>query len=122
VYCVTLILKTAPESSTEEMLAVESWVKTQFEDVSFEGESLGGQIKFIVPNAALDGSDTEGGPARRHGNSIAHIIRTLERHKGDLGLLDYNIGAPTLERVFLSVMKDRQVEEEDEKKKAWWRW
>ena len=113
-YHVTLILRSAPESSADEMHGVEAWVRDRFTDVAFEGESLGGQVRFVVPNASAAEGDGRG-------NSIAGIIRTLEAHKDDIGVSEYSIGAPTLERVFLSVVKDNYVEEE-EKRAPWWRW
>ncbi len=109
-YHVTLVLRTAPESSPAEMRAVEDWVRSRFAGVAFEGHSLGGQVRFVVPNAAASG------------NSIGRIIETLENARDELGLEDYAVGTPTLERVFLSVVRENGIEEEEEKgKKRWWR-
>ncbi|KAK3370300.1 hypothetical protein B0H63DRAFT_486711 [Podospora didyma] len=145
-YHVQLLLKTAPHSSEEEMLAVEAWVKSHFEDVRFEGRSLAGQINFMVPAslssssssvataaaaaaaaAALKDEDTisaissspsslisPSSPSSDKGDvgNVSYLIRLLEKNRDNLGLQDYSIGAPTLERVFLGVVKDSYVEEE----------
>ncbi|KAB5536413.1 hypothetical protein GE09DRAFT_326681 [Coniochaeta sp. 2T2.1] len=102
-YHVHLVLRSAPTSSVEEMQAVEDWVRSEFADVTFEGQSLGGQIKFMVPNVG----------ARDGIGGIGRVVEVLEERREEIGLADYSIGAPTLERVFLSVVKDVDVTEED---------
>jgi ABC-type multidrug transport system ATPase subunit len=103
-YHVHLVLGSAPTSTEEEMGKVEDWVKRAFGDVTFEGQSLGGQIKFMVPAVA-------GEQGRKGG--IGYVVEVLEERREDIGLADYSIGAPTLERVFLSVVKDVNAVEED---------
>ena len=145
-YHVTLVLRTAPESAADEMHAVETWVRERFADVAFEGESLGGQVRFVVPNASSSSPVAEAAAAAgsnghahgaggedgttgveagarpvRRGCSISDIIAVLEANKEEMGVAEFSIGAPTLERVFLSVVRDNYVEEE-EKRRPWWRW
>ncbi|KAH8890857.1 P-loop containing nucleoside triphosphate hydrolase protein [Thozetella sp. PMI_491] len=95
-YHVQLVLRTAPLSTDTEMASVESAVRDEFVDVTFEGQSLGGQIKFMVPSTSGD----------HQGRGIGDLINWLEEHREELSLQDYSIGAPTLERVFLNVVKD----------------
>ncbi len=114
-YHVTLILCSAPESSTAEMRAVEDWVCGRFAGAVLEGHSLGGQVRFVVPNSI---SETDGARSGGHKNSIGRIIETLESEREHLGLHDYAVGAPTLERVFLSVVKENGVEEEEDSGKT----
>ncbi|KAL8377817.1 hypothetical protein RB595_008479 [Gaeumannomyces hyphopodioides] len=152
-YHVQLVLRSAPESTRDEMERVEGWVRAQFGGaVAFEGRSLGGQVKFTVPNSEagrgstsssisraataddeavlpedeLGGSDNDRGAAKNNttttlgdNKTIGEVIQTLEAHKEELGLLDYSIGAPTLEKVFMSVVKENYVEEEG-RKRRWW--
>ncbi|KAK0717520.1 hypothetical protein B0T26DRAFT_775989 [Lasiosphaeria miniovina] len=101
VYHVQLLLASAPHSPEHEMHAVEDWVRAEFAHTTFEGPSLGGQVKFMVPASG----------------SVSHLISVLEAHRDQLGLHDYSIGAPTLERVFLSVVKDSYVEEEGKQRR-----
>ncbi|KAL8308657.1 hypothetical protein RB593_006804 [Gaeumannomyces tritici] len=144
-YHVQLVLRSAPESTRDEMERVEAWVRARFGGtVAFEGRSLGGQVKFTVPNseagrgstsssisraATADGeavlpedelSGSSGESTTRGDNkTIGEVIQTLEAHKEELGLLDYSIGAPTLEKVFMSVVKENYVEDEG-RKRRWW--
>lgn len=107
-YHVHLVLRSAPTTGEAEMGVVEEWVRGAFGDVSFEGMSLGGQVKFMV-----------GGK-----EGIGRLVEVLERERDRLGLADYSIGAPTLERVFLSVVREGHgggEEEEVVRRKAWWR-
>ena len=99
----------------EALQSVADWVLRAFPDARFEGKNLGGQVRFIVPAGSPAG-------AEGHGGSYAqHLIETLEQHKEDLALQCYSIGAATMERVFLSVVKESDAVEEDEGKRRW-RW
>jgi ABC-type multidrug transport system ATPase subunit len=138
-YHVHLILKSAPLSTPEEMQHVADWVVESFPacNIQFEGENLGGQVRFIVPaDSAVPtqahsvdiearqavSSDTISPVSPTHGREdksfVKHLIETLEDHKEALGLDCYSIGAATMERVFLSVVNDGEVVEEDDEKKS----
>lgn len=115
-YHVHLVLKSSPVSTAEEMQAVADWVLRVFPHARFEGKNLGGQVRFIVPaDAPLGGEGC--------GVSYAqHLIETLEHHKEALALQCYSMGAATMERVFLSVVKESDAVEADEGKRRWhWR-
>ncbi|KAK3689693.1 hypothetical protein B0T22DRAFT_177099 [Podospora appendiculata] len=114
-YQVQLVLRTAPHSSEEEMTAVETWVRSEFVDVLFEGASLGGLVNFLVPASA-------GEKTGERGNTVGHLIRRLEEHREHLGLQDYSIGAPTLEKVFLSVVMDSYKDEHEEESSRFASW
>ncbi|ETS87179.1 hypothetical protein PFICI_01007 [Pestalotiopsis fici W106-1] len=140
-YHVHLILKSAPLSTPEEMQRVADWVVQRFSgvrsQVTFEGENLGGQVRFRVPADAVvhdsghdatvrdraDEGDDLVSPIENEGQGksfVRHLIDTLEKNKEELGLDCYSIGAATMESVFLSVVKDSDAaEEEDEKKTIW---
>ncbi|KAH8204365.1 hypothetical protein TruAng_001416 [Truncatella angustata] len=141
-YHVHLILKSAPLSSPEEMRNVADWVLQRFSstgsNVQFEGENLGGQVRFRVPaDAMVPGSAPTKSPKHHPSGDdlvspveadenqgeksfVRYLIETLEEYKQELGLDCYSIGAATMERVFLSVVKESDaVEEEDEKKSIW---
>lgn len=140
-YHVHLILKSAPLSTAEEMRHVADWVVERFSgpgsEVKFEGENLGGQVRFRVPADAVVHNREHLQPPSDHRNVgdelvspidaagqgksfVRHLIETLEHNKEELGLDCYSIGAATMESVFLSVVKDSDAaEEEDEKKTIW---
>lgn len=142
-YHVELVLRTAPHSTEDEMWTVEGWVREHFANATFKSASLGGQVKFMVPVSSprhtfehqdggfdarteaetLEGSVSPSKDTSRGGvgGGVGHIIELLEKHREQLGLQDYSIGAPTLERVFLGVVKDDCMKEDGQKKLSFWR-
>src|SRR5437773_7227582 len=135
VYHVSLILQTAPLSTEEEMRRLEDWVRAAIGSerggVVFDGQSLGGQVRFAVPAGAgnaeeeeaeeeeADADDIRPGPARRgtenrEESAIGSLIEKLEANKEALGLEFYSVGGATLERVFMNVVKENNVVEKDE--------
>lgn len=122
-YHVHLILKTAPLSSTDEMAEVARWVEQTFPNVHFEGENLGGQVRFIVPaDSAVPEGVQRAARGGGHRSFVRHMIDTLEARKEQLGVDCYTIGAATMESVFLSVVKESDAwDEEEEKKRPWWK-
>lgn len=110
-YHVELVLKSAPHSTVGEMRAVEEWVGEKFPEARMEGVNLAGLVKFMVPIS----SQPQGGGEM----GVGKVISLLEEHKERLGVQDYSIGAPTLERVFLSVVRDNFVEEDERRRPAW---
>ncbi|KAI8632504.1 hypothetical protein F5Y19DRAFT_421495 [Xylariaceae sp. FL1651] len=133
-YHVHLILNSAPLSTPEEMRDVAEWVDDTFPNVKFEGENLGGQVRFIVPAdskvpAPASAPHDALGRGRGEGEISAaqsftrYLIETLEARKQDLGLDCYSISAATMESVFLRVVKETDAEEDERiEKKPWWRW
>ncbi|KAI8690854.1 hypothetical protein NCS56_00076900 [Fusarium sp. Ph1] len=105
VYYVSLLLKTAPTSAVEEMERVRSWVLAALPGAQLERDMLGGQVRFTIPGAS----------------PVARVIELLERSKDEVGVEYYSIGGATLERVFLSVVRENNVQEEDgvEKGRFW---
>ncbi|KAH8896791.1 P-loop containing nucleoside triphosphate hydrolase protein [Thozetella sp. PMI_491] len=106
---ISLILATAPLSDPEEVQLLEDWVRRELGPAGalLDGESLGGQVRFSVPVDQGVGSVAVGG--------IAAIIEKLEASKKDLGIGYYAVGSATLEWVFMNVVTDNHVLEEDEK-------
>ncbi|KAI1074427.1 P-loop containing nucleoside triphosphate hydrolase protein [Whalleya microplaca] len=128
-YHVHLILRSAPLSTTQEMRWVADWVRNTFPDVQFEGENLGGQVRFIVPAnsrvpVAAQRRDGEGeGDGAATQSFTRFLIETLEAKKADLGVDCYSISAATMESVFLKVVKESDAaEDEGREKKGWRRW
>lgn len=107
VYYVSLLLATAPNSTPDEMENVRHWVLDQLPGAQLERDMLGGQVRFTIP-----------------GNSpVAGVIGLFERGKQEMGIEYYSIGGATLERVFLSVVRENNVQEEDGKDKGGvWSW
>ncbi|OTB14249.1 hypothetical protein K445DRAFT_368081 [Daldinia sp. EC12] len=123
-YHVHLILRSAPLSTAEEMRNVETWVRRTFggDALRFEGESLGGQVRFVVP-ADSKVPDSEGGQHAATRSFTRYLIETLEARKDGLGIDCYSISAATMESVFMKVVKESDAsEDEGRQQKPWWRW
>lgn len=102
VYYVSILLKSAPNSSIEEMERLRVWIQNRIPNSKLEREVMGGQIRFTIP-----GSDRSGQ------NAVTEVIQILEREKESVGIEYYSIGGATLERVFLNVVRENNVNEED---------
>jgi ATP-binding cassette, subfamily A (ABC1), member 3 len=133
-YHVHIVLKSAPNSSPQEMKDVEIWVGKSFPGARLDPfGSHQGQIKFEIPANTKDFNNPESdantadedivavarleGPSkvveRGKGKSILReLFRVLENGKDDIGLQYYSIGATTLNDVFLNVVRDNNVKEE----------
>ncbi|KAK2616477.1 hypothetical protein QQS21_000519 [Conoideocrella luteorostrata] len=102
-YFASLVLASAPTSSQDEMDRVKDWVQAIAPNARFEREILGGQVRFTVPSSAS--SEDSALP-------VVKLIETIEQDKNMMGIEHYCISGPTLEDVFLSVVKENNVEEE----------
>jgi ATP-binding cassette subfamily A (ABC1) protein 3 len=125
VYEVHLVLATSPASTDQETKHVEAWVRQMFAGASFEGVNLGGQIRFVIdaarPLLASHGSQVASLPGDKR-SRVHQLIKTLEEHKESIGIAYYTVGMGTLEMVFLKIVKECNVVEEEEKaKKPRWK-
>lgn len=128
-YHVHMVLKSAPTSTRLEMENVESWVLESFSGARLDPfGNYHGQIKFSIPAKAEHERDNshesnspsgvdaitlaDGGPQRGR-NIVAELFNTLEKHKEAIGLEHYSVGATTLDDVFLNVVRENNVREED---------
>jgi ATP-binding cassette subfamily A (ABC1) protein 3 len=140
VYHVHLVLKTAPESERDEMESVENWVKGRFEGCKIDAwGSVGGQIRFSVPAcggvglekgaveergagegvdeiSSIGGRKGKGRGGGRNG-SVGELFRILEASKEELGLAFYSVRATSMDEVFLTVVRENNVREEEAHRK-----
>ena len=125
VYHVHLVLKSAPQSTREEMIHVEQWVEQAFSGVQFDNYgSLHGQVKFSVPAVFSENLENiHGDPIetvsaeRTHAvpqkkSVVRALFSQLEENKQVIGLRSYSVGATTLDQVFLNVVSENNVREE----------
>jgi hypothetical protein len=102
-------LKSAPESTFDEMKAFWEFICTRVSGVTLERDMSRGQIRFAVPTAHC----TE------HGSSkIIRISEIMEESKEALGVAYYSVSGATLEGAFLNVIQgnDFQVADDGVKK------
>jgi ATP-binding cassette subfamily A (ABC1) protein 3 len=139
-WVVQLVLKSAPDTSTEEMERVKEWVRRRVPGVEMDkwGARGGGhgQLRFKVlkapntsssistsPSAAVSSDldkektvETDIIPVQTNSsvlelNSIHGLITLLEMNREHLGLEYYSVSPTTLDEVFLRVVGEEEEEE-----------
>ncbi|KAI9668995.1 MAG: hypothetical protein M1817_005152 [Caeruleum heppii] len=110
-YYVHLITKSAPHTTTEEMMLLRDWIANQFAGADIEEKTFHGQVRFNVP--ARTGRDGMSSDERKEGGGISDLFRVLEQNKDGLGLEYYSVSRTTLDQVFLTIVGKHQVEEEN---------
>ncbi|ETS74227.1 hypothetical protein PFICI_14093 [Pestalotiopsis fici W106-1] len=130
---VHLVSKSAPHSTPEEMERVRRWVVEAFPGAQVEEKTYHGQMRFSVPaSEVIQGSETpndlvrpdRSGDLQRERSAIGQLIILLEQQKEALGIEHYSVTPTTLDQVFLTIVGQHNVKEEnyDEKaKRSWWR-
>lgn len=101
---VSLLLSSAPHSSVEEMELVRDWVFDNVRGAKLERNMMGGQVQFTMP-----GRDEEGF------SPVPKLVTLLEKRKKELGIEYYSVSGATLERVFLGVVRENFIEEDEQK-------
>ncbi|KAK9377645.1 uncharacterized protein V1513DRAFT_434837 [Lipomyces chichibuensis] len=98
-YVVHILCASAPSTSNEEVALVLNWAKDKFSRMQVEERRYaGGQLTFSVPiQDTLKASD---------------IFKILEHDKDKLGIRYYSISQPSLEQVFLKIVREHNVIEE----------
>ncbi|KAH7077388.1 hypothetical protein FB567DRAFT_632250 [Paraphoma chrysanthemicola] len=140
-WVVQLVLKSAPDTTEQEMESVKEWVRQRIPGVQLDkwGSRGGGhgQLRFKVLKAAADPSTapvvedkesklleadvrpvtTNASSASIDLNSIPGLIQLLETNREQLGLEYYSVSPTTLDEVFLRVVGEEEEEEAGKKKK-----
>jgi ABC-type multidrug transport system ATPase subunit len=135
-WVVQLVLKSAPDTTEQEMESVKEWVRQRIPGVQLDkwGSRGGGhgQLRFKVLKAAVDRTsapaevedkegklleadvrlvDTNASSASFDLNSIPGLIQLLETNREQLGLEYYSVSPTTLDEVFLRVVGEEEEEE-----------
>lgn len=129
---VHLVSNTAPRTSVEEMDSIMAWIKQRLPSARVEDKSYHGQTRFAV--AAEDvlalmasghpsrGSNDEKAISNANHSAIGLLVVLLEENKRQLGISHFSVSPTTLDQVFLSVVGQHNVQEEnyEEKKPSVW--
>ncbi|KAH9878382.1 hypothetical protein IAQ61_001654 [Plenodomus lingam] len=135
-WVVQLVLKSAPETTEEEMETVKSWIRSRIPGVQLDkwGSRGGGhgQLRFKVlktarveddsahPELATEKGDvnsTKMSQIRTNASSasdlggIPGLIQLLESHREEIGLEYYSVSPTTLDEVFLRVVGEEEEED-----------
>lgn len=133
-WVVQLVLRSAPETTTEEMEAVKGWVSQRIPGVQMDkwGSRGGGhgQLRFKVLKSAASSAMPEKGAdsQTQHMEATASsasdlggipgLIQLLESNREELGLEYYSVSPTTLDEVFLRVVGEEDEESGGKEKKG----
>ena len=119
----------APHTSDVDMIRVRDWVQNTFRGAVIEQKTYHGQLRFSVPAASTKDLEqnsssqddeissrfgtTKNPVAASTGGTIGNLFSKLEEVKGDLGIQYYSVSQTSLDQVFLIIVGQHQVEEEN---------
>lgn len=134
---VHLVSNTAPRTSDAEMQRIMHWVQRRLPSATVEDKSYHGQTRFSVQTSdvlALSGrqvsqktlgseEDADASNARQTQSALGQLVVLLEKHKQELGISHFSVSPTTLDQVFLSIVGQHNVQEENsqEEKRSVWR-
>jgi len=134
-----LVLKSAPQSSEQEMSGVRTWIEERFPGAEMERQPWHGQMRFNIPSTshlppesststtitepATGSSSAAGEAGKGEGEepSVGSLFVLLEENKANLGLEFYSVSVSTFDEIFLKVVKKHGVGEEDHAEVTAWR-
>ncbi|KAM5346458.1 hypothetical protein ACJ41O_009463 [Fusarium nematophilum] len=125
-----LVSNTAPRTSEEEMGRIINWIRQTLPSADVDEKTYHGQIRFSVGAsqvlAATSGRDEEQITKTDKDlsqSAIGHLVVLLEENKQQLGVGHYSVSPTTLDQVFLTIVGQHNVKEEnsEEKKESIWR-
>jgi ABC-type multidrug transport system ATPase subunit len=126
---VHLVSLTAPRTSDEEMQKVINWIQSTFPSATVDEKTYHGQMRFSVrPSEVLAVSQGRTEDVILQENldisqsSIGHLVLMLEDRKAELGIGHYSVSPTTLDQVFLTIVGQHNVREEnsEEEKQGMW--
>ncbi|KAL6918070.1 hypothetical protein ACHAPO_000117 [Fusarium lateritium] len=125
-----LVSSTAPRTSDEEMARIMNWIRTTLPSADVDQKTYHGQIRFSILAgqvlAATSGRREEeitGKDEDLSQSAIGHLVVLLEENKEQLGVGHYSVSPTTLDQVFLSIVGQHNIKEEnsEEKKVSLWK-
>ncbi|RBR26597.1 uncharacterized protein FIESC28_00594 [Fusarium coffeatum] len=125
-----LVSSTAPRTSDEEMARITDWIRQTLPSADVDEKTYHGQIRFSVRAAqvlaATSGRREDEITSKNEDlsqSAIGHLVVLLEENKQKLGVGHYSVSPTTLDQVFLSIVGQHNVKEEnsEEKKVSTWK-
>ncbi|KAH6894361.1 hypothetical protein B0T10DRAFT_480285 [Thelonectria olida] len=119
-----LVSVTAPRTTDEEMNKTMQWIRQTLPSAQVDEKTYHGQIRFSVRASQVlattqgrqeseivkDGQDITQ-------SAIGHLVVLLEEHKQQLGIGHYSVCPTTLDQVFLTIVGQHNVKEENSEEK-----
>jgi ABC-type multidrug transport system ATPase subunit len=141
-YHVHLVHSQAPHTTDETMERIRDWVQENFPGAVIEQKTYHGQVRFSIPaTAASSSSNTEiteyaespvaeeeelgpelryqswpivpGGARAANESIVSSIFSKLEQSKTVLGVQYYSVSQTTLDQVFLAIVGQHNIREEN---------
>ncbi|KAF5648374.1 ABC transporter [Fusarium sp. NRRL 52700] len=126
-----LVAKTAPRTTQEEMDRMTNWIRQTLPSADVDEKTYHGQIRFslradqvLAATSGRKGEEiTNDRDVDLSQSAIGHLVVLLEENKAKLGVGHYSVMPTTLDQVFLTIVGQHNVEEEnsEEKKQSIWR-
>ncbi|KAJ5104760.1 hypothetical protein NUU61_002107 [Penicillium alfredii] len=126
VYQVHLVHAQAPHTSDDNMGSIRNWVHATFPGAVIEQKTYHGQLRFSVPatqqndtssspddEILVDGRKPDSASAAPGSSGIGTLFSCLEENKGRLGVQYYSVSQTTMDQVFLTIVGQHNVEEEN---------
>ncbi|KHO01664.1 ABC transporter-like protein [Metarhizium album ARSEF 1941] len=134
---VHLVSSAAPRTTDEEMQRLISWIQARLPSAKVDTKTYHGQLRFCVSASEMSvlhrqGAnstaeditlhDSDMAHAARQGSAMGQLIVLLEENKKMLGLSHYSVSPTTLDQVFLAIVSQHNVREEnyEEKRQSGW--
>ncbi|KAE8139449.1 hypothetical protein BDV38DRAFT_291459 [Aspergillus pseudotamarii] len=127
-YHVHLVHSLAPHTSEEDMHRIRTWVSQNFLGAVIEEKTYHGQLRFTVPATGSDSTeydcyddditprsepDLDMIKGENGNNSIVKLFSHLEESKEELGIQFYSVSQTTLDQVFLTIVGQHDIAEEN---------
>ncbi|KAF7553231.1 hypothetical protein G7046_g7158 [Stylonectria norvegica] len=121
-----LVSVDAPRTSDEDTDHILDWIRTKFPSADLDEKTYHGQIRFSVRAsqvlAASQGREESDVVSASAGENISqsaigHLVVMLEEHKHKLGVGHYSVSPTTLDQVFLKIVGQHNIKEENEEEK-----
>ncbi|PTB69131.1 P-loop containing nucleoside triphosphate hydrolase protein [Trichoderma citrinoviride] len=117
---VHLVSSTAPRTTDEEMNVITSWIHETLPAAKLESKMYHGQLRFSVLSSQVlslteDPSNNTVTPVARDisQGAIGRLVVLLEENKARLGIEHYSVSTTTLDEVFLDIVGQHNVQEEN---------
>ncbi|KAL6875223.1 P-loop containing nucleoside triphosphate hydrolase protein [Trichoderma novae-zelandiae] len=117
---VHLVSSTAPRTTDEEMNVITSWIRETLPTAKLESKMYQGQLRFSVLSSQVlsiteDPSRDTVTPVARDisQGAIGRLVVLLEENKARLGVEHYSVSTTTLDEVFLDIVGQHNVQEEN---------
>ncbi|KAL2105855.1 hypothetical protein VUR80DRAFT_7634 [Thermomyces stellatus] len=110
---VHLVHTSAPRTTRQQMDDVLERINERYPDAEIEGGTYHGQIRFSIPASSVVAVPKEGVKDAEGRSAIGRLVVELEELKGLWGIEHFSVSLTTLDRVFLRIVGEHDVKEEN---------